>query len=226
MPIAAATDWITLESLATHLSLDYDSGNTEQVAELTGILQASIALVEQAVHHPVLDQEFRVLVRRPGDFSPYNFLPYYNGFPLRYEVAQASDEAPVEVPVRGVRGAMVFRYWLPSQNLSEAPTGSVTPGRVDAGEYMVPQGTASASILTHLPKVYPPADGWPQALDRSPFVITGNAGFNAVADIPPPWRIAVLHFSSSFYETQKETAPFVMNARRCLAPWAYRGVSR
>lgn len=226
MPIAAATEWISLQSLATHLSQDLDPENTEQAAELTGILEASVALVEQAVHQPVLDREFRVLVRRPGDAGAYSVLPYFNGFPLRYQASQLASEMPIEVPVRGARGDMVFRYWEPDQNLADAPLGTATPGRVDPGEYESPEGTGALNRLLYLPKVYPPEGGWPESLAGSPFVITGHLGFEAVADIPAPWRIAVLHYCSSLFETQQENSKFVRNARMLLAPWAYRGVSR
>jgi len=226
VPIAAISEWITLSQLATHLNVDYDTENTDQADELTGILEASVAWVEKAVHQPILDRDFRVLVRRPGDRRVYSLLPYFQGFGRYTELTLNREDAPIMVPARGVRGTVAIAYWESGQTLDEAPTGTVRPGRIDTGNYEVPQGTSGASILTNFPMVFPPSGGWPQdGLDNSPFVITGSLGFQEVADIPKPWRIAVLHIASSLYETQKETRNVVMTARRMLEPWVFKGVA-
>jgi len=226
VPIDSSTDWISLNSLATHLSLAYDSENADQREELTGILNGSVVWGEQRVHHAILNRAFRVLVRRPGDEQDYRLLPFLRVASGAYyrEVSINSAMAPVNVPVRGIRGDMTFAYWEASQTLSEEPSGTITPGRVDPGRYEVLQGTDSGNILSSHPTVYPPADGWPEGLRGSSIVVSGSTGFEAIADIPSPWRIAVLHICSSLFETQQESGNFVKTAQRMLEPWIFRGV--
>lgn len=215
MPLSSATEFISLDRARAQLNASPGD------AELTDIVSTAVAWVERRTQSPVLDSTFRLLVERPG--HQYPFIPYFAEYALPFyaRLQRGDPDSPIAIRARVVRGVPVVRYWAAGQTLNEAPTGSVTPARVEYGDRYAreDEGTATGDD----PCLFPPDGGWPEGLDGAPLAVEGTAGFNVAADAPPQFKQAALQVVSALYESPESAEKFFRTAKMLLIPFVRKG---
>ena len=137
---AAATDWLSLADAKADMRLATD----EDDALIEAFIDSAVSFVSVRCDLPLLDGMRRATVPIP-----------------------VARREPVTVRSGGFNDVVKISYWLPDQDVSEAPTGEVKAGRVeDAGHRFI--------------RIWPGED-WPGAtLADYPFaVVEFSEGLNA-----------------------------------------------
>ena len=137
-------------------------------ALITGHIEAAVDFVAKKTHIPLLDETYTVDVERPVSDRPMVF-----GW-----------------GVLDIMGVISVAYWEPTQELREAPTGSIDVADLGRLDYMR-NYTGDRWYL------WPPAAGWPEVLGNSLIKLELK---RSVTDVPPGLRTAVLLAVRQLYE--------------------------
>ena len=122
-----------------------------------------------------------------------------------------SGKTPIEISARDVKEVEEIRYWQPTQELRESPTGTVTVsdlGRIE-------------ELRNGCTRIWYPAAGWPNYLPGSCFQVTVKVGFD-ITEKSKSLRRAVILMTRTFFENpDRFESDFAVVA--LIEPWKRYG---
>ena len=119
---------------------------------------------------------------------------------------------PIRLRLFDIISVEAFKYWSADGALRDDTDGTLEVDDLGRRGYLDP----TAPVPRY--EIWPPADGWPEALPASRAQITLKFGIDDAADIPPSLRQAVILGVRQLYDGYREIRP-TEAFYALIAPW-------
>ena len=154
--------------------------------------------------------------------SAVNYVQHLTGVPLVdadeiFDIYQSSKDQPMSLPTIDVKSIGSIKYWTPTQQLREEPSGSIDGDAISTlgrkNEIRMAFGSRT--------EIWPPEDGWPDSLSGTKFRVTAKIGFDIDAQ-SESLRQAVILMTRHFFEApERIESDFAVVS--LLQPWQRYG---